>query len=165
MRAILLLTTLFVLTANANVPFVGALKIKSKSTKNMRCPNFNGKWEGICTHKDSNSSATVQSNIEIDLLTCNEILINKTYYPIGGMKVETDTLENRSSSTTSILEWNNKANPEFIKFIVNMNSISYHFDEKNKWNGTGTMKIQNSKLYVNQKNDEGLEIDCEYTEK
>lgn len=165
MKTLLLFASFFALNANAGVPFVGNFKTNVKTTTNLSCTDYTGKWEGICTyHTSSGAIEEKRSGVEIDMWSCNTALINRNIFSIGGMKVETTSTPTRSSTATIILEWNDKTRKDFITFSVNSRNLVFSSNDDNYLlaSGTGSFKIQNNKLHLDQKLANGDTIMCEF---
>lgn len=161
---LLTIVSIFAIQANAGIPFVGSLKT-TRVKNTLACTDYTGKWEGTCTYTDSTNTNTYPADMDFEMWSCDSAIISKNSYPFNGTKVETSSSKLSTSSSVITLEWNDNGKKEFINFTVNSKNMYFDQAQKYDWNGTGTFKIINGKLHMDQKTADGATIACEYSKK
>jgi hypothetical protein len=164
MKLVLLFVSVFAVQASAGVPFLSFAKKSHKIKNALPCTDFTGKWEGMCTHTDSQGTSQGAAELEIEMWSCNNMLINNHDYPLGGSKVESNSNKNGTRAYIVNMEWNDNAKMEHINYTHSSKQVLFDNPVQNDVNGSGTLKISASKLILVEKVSEAT-TNCDFSKK
>jgi hypothetical protein len=161
MKLVLLFVSVFAVQASAGVPFLSFAKKSHKIKNTLPCTDFTGKWAGMCTYTDLQGTGQYAAELNIQMSTCDSLVIHHNEYPVGGSKVESSSYKTGTSAMILNFDWNDKAKMEQINFSFSIKQVDFNNTEKNDVNGTGTLKISANKLNMVQKFSDTT-VNCDY---